>query len=760
VSLPRILVTVASDAGGGWTVSVTDAAAGRELAAYPMDAVELDLGYGPQRFPAVPLARRPDAGDEHAALCAGDKTAIAGILDRLARQDPGDGDVRVYGRWLFQCLLAPAWTDLRAGAPGGMELALQWPTEETGLQSLIWEAMHDGDFPLAGRPDLLVAVTRIIRAPEGVGPPEPLARSPRVLFATGSSLADPVIRPGLMFMGLLRRFDAEGISVTRTAYDVSLSELEAECRQFRPDVVHLVAHGRQPAGGGTLLRLGGEDVTAGQLRQALTAGQSSPVAVVLSACHTADVNPVPGEIPGGPGEAVAGRAAPVAAELVAGGIPIVTAMAGAVSEPACRLYTTQLIDAIHQGKPLSLAAAEGRAAALVSAAAPSEQLDWAMPTTFLASNVPPDYCPLKPSALRQLVQVADNLNLRWHPVFIGRQDILKMVDDVFSADHGHAKFVAIICQGKIEKLGSTRLLREIGFRLLRAGHVPLLLADYPPSGFGQVPSAPANLRALLKAILEQVVEVARQFGVRPPPLTSLAVDPSLAGHDAVTGAGLADLDPENACQRARLALSAFANSSTALDDASVVQIPLAADLAGLAASVVGPEPSTPFGPDSRVVVLADRVHEWTGGLGVLLSLIGSHGLGRPGRPVPVVVTGSNLQNAGSALEGYVTGNSGNPGVRYGYLDRLTEEEATLGFQWVLLNPWKQDPDRDRRRVYVAAPGSKSQVAAQREFDRHLDKLPAKARNEVYTVAGYLVRDEEFVDHDDIKLLDEYASRHP
>jgi CHAT domain len=761
MNLTRISVDVTADVDG-WAVSVTDVDAAMTFGQYRMDAVKVDLYGRPLRVPVVPLDRRPKPDAEHAAhaahaaLCAGDEPAITALLKRLASDSTEPDDVRMYGHWLFECLLAPVWASLRTSGASGLELALRWPASEIDLHSLVWEAMHDGSLPLAGLPNLLVVVTRIVEGPAGAKPPAPLTRSPRVLFVTGSKATDPVIRPGLMFMGLLRKFDAEGISITRAKYNVTLVDLATECRRFQPDVVHLVAHGKVLQDGSTVLKLGDKDdgdVTADQLTQAFTADKTPPVAVVLSACHSGGGVTLADSATSEP---VAGRAAPLAAQLVAGGIPIVTAMAGAVSEPACRMYTTSLIEAIHQGKPFTVAAAEGRAAALIGAQAPSQHLDWAMPATFLAANIGPDYRPLDPTALRQLVDVAHGLRLRWNPLFVGRQDILESIDKIFSADpKDRTELIAIMCKAKTYKLGSTRLLREIAFRLLRAGHVPLLLAENPPAGIGQVPPGPkVNLRGLLAEILEQVVLMALQFGLRPPPLSTLKADSSLAGLDAVTGVGLDALDPSEANQRALEAVSLFRYGTAPLNDPSIVRIRLANDLTGLAAIVSGRETPTPFGPHTRVVVLADRVHEWTGGLGPLLELISSHGLGLPGKPAPVIVTASETLNVGPTLDDYVQSRRGYPAVKPWKLGELTDEEAALGFQWVLLNPWDMK-EESYRYVYVAEAGAEHQKAVQEEFDSRLKRLPANARDELYVAAERLKMQGHFIGHDDFRDLEEY-----
>lgn len=348
------------------------------------------------------------------------------MIGRLADRNPDPGDVAAYGRWLFECLLAPAWqaitelrvvTDLR-----GVELALQWPAGEADLHRLVWEAMHDGARPLVGSPGLLVAVTRLIPVPDDGSendPPETIARLPRVLFAAGSPFADPVVRPGAMFMGLLRAFEAESRCVPGAVQEVSIEELTETCSRFRPDVVHLVAHGAIREGGRGVLLLGkspGVDADADALAQAITAG-SRPMAVVLSACETGTA--------GGPA-----GAAPLAAELVTKGkIPIVSAMAGEVSEQACRLYTRRFVTAVGDGESVVEASAKGRRAALLNAENRSDHLDWAMPTLFLASSLKPDFRPINPGPGRELMKIARGLRLRQDPVFIGRQEIFRIIDD-------------------------------------------------------------------------------------------------------------------------------------------------------------------------------------------------------------------------------------------------------------------------------------------------------------------------------------------
>jgi hypothetical protein len=242
----RIVVCVdeagAEGGAGGWQVTVrVGTATGEELATYPMAAGVI----GKRRVPATPADRAPAADQPHTALCTGETTEVAELLRRVARGGNCPDDVARYGRWLFECLLAPAWPailehpDVRRAH--GVELALRWPAEAGDLHRLVWEAMRDADGPLAGHPSGLVAITRLVPAPER--PIATVDRVPSVLFATSVALTDPTIRPGAMYMGLLRELDFAGRCRARAVAKASADDLHAAYQRWRPDLVHLVAHG-------------------------------------------------------------------------------------------------------------------------------------------------------------------------------------------------------------------------------------------------------------------------------------------------------------------------------------------------------------------------------------------------------------------------------------------------------------------------------------------------------------------------------------
>ena len=364
-------------------------------------------------------------------------------------------------------------------------------------------------------------------------------------------------------------------------------------------------------------------------------------------------------------------------------IPIVSAMTGEVSEQACRLYTRRFVAAIHDGESIVEASAKGRRAALQNAENSADYIDWALPALFLASSVQPDFCPVDPRAGRELMRIARGLQLPSKPVFIGSQEILRMADeDLIHPDPDKGiGFVAITNQN-ISKLGGTRLLREIGFRLLRRGHLPLLLAPYSET------TAPKSLRAVVCDILDKLLAALVQLKQAPFPLTVLAADPGFTAPSAgVTTVELQD------------AVVDFTGRDGDLEPGRV-RWRLAADLAALAraAAAVG----EPFGEHTRVVVLGDEFQYWVKGLDGILEIIKDKvdsGLGTADCPVPLIVTGSLGVAGGPKLKLFTDDNSAI--VRVPPLAALPLPEAILGFEWVLLHPLFGDPEPAKRVVYRA-----------------------------------------------------------
>jgi hypothetical protein len=736
VSLCRILVDVSAADSGGWSVEVRlDGATKPVVPVFGIAAAVLPGTDFEQRVPLVPESRRRPVGTLADALCAGDVDRTAAVIGRLADRRPEHGDVVAYGRWLFECLLAPAWpsiTRLRVlRNRRGVELALRGPAEEADLHRLVWEAMHDGRTALAASKGRLVAITRLIppeitHAPDSFEQPATIDRLPRLLFAAGSPLVDEDVRPGAMFMGLLRAFEQEGSCVPAGVQAVSIDGLKETCWRFRPDVVHLVAHGAIGKGGKVSLTLGGDGATAEDLAAAITAG-GRPLAVVLSPCQT------------GPAGGPAGTA-PLAAELVArGDIPIVSVIAGDVSEQACRLYTRRLVMAVNDGESVVEASARGRRAALLNSRNRDEQLSWAMPALFLASSLQPDFQLVSPGPCQELVNLGERLGLRQRPVFIGSQEILRIIDDdlIQDAPSKSTGFVAIV-NDDISGLGGTRLLREIGYRLLRLGHLPLLLGPYGET------SAPKSLRAVLVDILERALDALEPFEIRPVPFGVFGADPEWAVPS-----------PSLSLREVQEKVVDFRDGPE-LDPERVRPL-LAADLAALARQVAAA--GEPFGPHTRVVVLADEIHHWVRGLDGVLAILRRNlmsGLGTAECPVPLVATASLKTAGGPRLKAFIDEHAV-LGFRSRYLMPLDLPNAILGFEWVLLHPWLPDGGAGRGAVYTRAPAAEDTLL-QDSFGV-LNGMPTKVTSALYDVAQVLVSLDQYISDDDEQAWQSYVGKY-
>ncbi len=705
MNLPRVVIDVVRrKPGPGWTVAVT----GDGIEEYfTLDTVTVDVGGRELTL--------PHRGDCDAALLAG---RLARIDDRATLA----GDVYAYGEWLFHSLLEPVWCEIRklpaVVAARGVELALRWPVDDTELHQLTWEAMCHEGIPLANDPDLLVAITRLV--PVKTGEVQTIERTPKVLFAVGGALLDDTIRPGAMFMGLVRAFDADGVCAAKVAQSVDSDELGRHCAEFRPDVVHLVAHGDVVDGHGKLKLAKGEWAGADVLVPAMTR-TSRPLAVVLSACRT-----------GSGGLAEPTPAGPLAAELVAAGIPIVSAVAGEVSEQACRLYSRRLVEAISDGTPLAKAVAQGRRAAL-SRTEPGQQLDWAMPALFVSESVDPAFRPVNRDSAEVLVNAARQLQLRVPPVFIGRDAILGHVDDMFDR-RNPLGVIGAIREGTLEGLGGTRLLQEMGYQLLMRGHLPVLLGPY---GLG---AEPADLRRFLSEIYEKLKDLAKELVLTLPRFEMLdypaADDPSrqarLRGHI--------------------VALDDFRGGTGKLSPSLAREV-LAADFAKLVTEASGL--NAPFGEHTRVVVLADELHRWpfVNELEPWLDKASALGLGSDGHAAPFVFTASAQEGCGLTLKSLSDRKYGQPGYAFPPLDKLEADEALLGFQWILLNPWIKG-DEKCRKVYAARPDADWEFV--RSAFEILDGKPALVRERVfYKVAHMLLLSRSFVADDDFATWDRF-----
>jgi hypothetical protein len=608
------------------------------------------------------VARDEQLGDAEAAELA---AAVDASGARAA-------DLGLYGRLLFEAAFGEqTWRQLVTGAAAApyLELAIRGPadSEQPSPHALRWEALHDGIAAIAARgtaimagsPGLLrVGIVRLVPPALPVIQNDPgwlpsANRIPRVLYAIGSRLTDPRVRAGAEFMGILRHLERKGGSIQpRVLQSASAESLTRELERFEPDVLHVIGHGRPfPEEHCVKLQLraetpaGGDDwLTAGQLLDVFAAADHMPKAVVLSACQTASASPDAGA----PDDPV--NALPFAAELVAGGVPVVVAMAGDISDTACRVFTRALTQAIGDGVPIADAVIRGRGAAF-HARPDLDSADWALPAVFLAERLPADIRLVDTAAIKAMRQRIFDLNLGWDPVFCGRGEFIDATDRLLDGSDPLNVLVAYT-QDPAKSYGGLRLLQELAARAVRAGCFPVLLGPYdqdPPPG-----------RARFAADLsDKLADIRANLGI-----------PQKNGR-LVTVA-------ESGAKPLHLA----AAIREALEE-------LVADLPATDPVAASPQP--------RVVLLCHRVDRWVDdidhldALDDLLGMLGPKGLSPGAYPVPVVLTGADTGALATARHD----KHGAPWVTFLPLGRLSDHdddpEDLLAYQWWLLNPPERTP---------------------------------------------------------------------
>jgi hypothetical protein len=619
------------------------------------------------------LVARDERIDDAEARALADSVDRGG--DSVARGGAGAAEVERYGSLLFEAAFGlDTWRRIVAAAAGQpcLELAIRGgadlePAAGSALQALRWEALYDGAAHVAakgatastGRP-LPVGIVRLVPAAAesavqsagrdaGGGLPR-ISHIPRVLFAIGSRLTDPRVRPGAEFMGILRHLERNGGSIQpRLAESATVQSLTTELGRFQPDILHIIGHGRWfPVGACVKLQLRAESgtgddwVTAGGLLDVFADAAHVPRVVVLSACQTASAGQAADPL----------NALPFAARLVAGGVPVVVAMAGDISDTACRVFTRALTQAIGDGVPLADAVIRGRRAAF-HARPDLDSTDWMLPAIFLAEHLSGGTSMVDTAAIHAARDRIQDLDLAWEPVFCGRADFIAAMDRLLDRADPLKVLVACTPDGR-KSYGGMRLLRELAARAVRAGRLPVLLGPYDKD-------QPASRADFAEDLSDKLDEIRRNLalGLRPNGIAA-----------AVAGTKTAPL----------------ANAILdALDD-------LVKDLPETDPVRASPLPQT--------VLLCHRVDQWgEDALADLLAMLGPRGLGSSGaRRVPVVLTGAD---AGLLAEARLVRFNGAAWARFAPLGRFRSDdedpEDILAYQWWLLNPPERTPVYAPRR---------------------------------------------------------------
>jgi hypothetical protein len=612
-------------------------------------------------------------------------------------------ELNQYGRLLFEAAFGQRlWQQLtdeasasrrhppgQQGQPQGppyLELAIRGRAAgiQAAWQALRWEALHDGVRAVAaqgtaagtgtgtadvdddGARDIAVGIVRLVpgdghaqatvapaAGPTAGGAPADLliGRIPRVLFAVGSPLTDPGVRPAAELMGIMQDLDRDGGSIHPKIVDsATRASLREALRAFQPDVLHLIGHGGRLPDGQVTVQFrpepGGsgpadEWLTAEQLLGLFGAAGHTPRLVILSACQTASA-------------ADRVNAAPFAARLVAGEVPVVIAMAGDIADTACRVFTRALTYALGVGVPLGKAVLWGRRAAFYQRPG-FWSTDWALPTVFLAERLSEQARLVDPRNARAVRERAHLLGLAQAPVFYGRREFIDATDRLLDGTDPLNVLLAYT-PDSTGSFGGERLLRQLGARALRLGVLPVLLGPFDQS-------PPTSRRRLAREIKKSIQNVCVLLGLPAPP--------------------------------AELRVSAAADDpDTEPFDLAVA---IRADLEDLVAALPADDPAWSRAPGQpRVVLLCHRVDGWLDALDDLLAMLGPTGLHPGAPPLPVVATGADTDPLRSTrLRQW----SGKPWAKAAPLGRfpVAEDEDLLAYQWWLLNPPEHRPVYAPRR---------------------------------------------------------------
>ncbi|MBO0806664.1 MAG: hypothetical protein J2P25_26735, partial [Nocardiopsaceae bacterium] len=371
----------------------------------------------------------------------------------------------------------------------------------------------------------------------------------------------------------------------------------------------------------------------------------------------------------------------------AGGVPVAVAMAGDISDTACRVFTRSLTQAIGDGVPVADAVLRGRRAvfhARPDLLAPAEgadavggsggsgvsvdghSADWLLPVVFLAEGLPGSTLLADTAAIEAARRRCHLLDLAWEPVFCGRGEFVGAMDRLL--DPGDNLSVLVACTGDPRKsYGGMRLLRELAARAVRAGRLPVLLGPFDDD-------PPVTWERLAEEIRDRLDDMRGYLGLpeRPDRLAAAA--------------------PSGPRELARAMRESFAELVADLPDGDPVR--------------ASREP--------RVVLLCHRVDKWLHVLPELFDsrrgMLGRRGLGVGEHKVPVVLTGADEGDLASARERL----SGSGWAKFLPLRRFRADdedpEDILAYLWWLLNPPEQTP--------VYAPKRGTDPADWRDLLRH------------------------------------------
>ena len=448
--------------------------------------------------------------------------ALTTALDQLELNSAPAADVVAIGRHLLSCLLPEGTWEVWRQAGEDLHLVIATDVSAGPLQRLPWELLHDGQRFLALRQTPAVAISRIV-GPAPSGPVHPIRLVPKILTVIGTGLDDPTIEPAAEYLALLDTLRGGLLGLeAHVIVNADRNDLAAACRDIRPDVVHLIAHGDRLADGTSYVELAPavktdrecDRINGDQLVSLLEVNGSLPSVLVLTACRTAYSQTASA---GGAqkSEFVTFRPS-LAADCVRLGIPIVAAMAGAIASQACREFTFGFYGALLAGGNVVQAAAAGRREAFLASDGVTDSMDWAYPVVFCEPGVDGRVELLTTDVGRSRADRAAEFlsKFRQPPTFCGRHEVLDAFGRLLSPQSGTAPAVLALCvPGDVPssfKMGASRTL-------LHASAVATL-AGYCVAGTGLLEDDPRAIDylPLARKLVFQSRQAAEAVGVTFP----------------------------------------------------------------------------------------------------------------------------------------------------------------------------------------------------------------------------------------------------
>ena len=649
--------TVPTPAGApapGWEVSITYpggtlgqprrlARCGRQQDAFPLPTDEQASWRGKAH---EPLCEPPD----------GDPSAIRRVYENIVIGDTSEAEIEKFGRYLSAVLLGDNWAEVDRLAGGqGLDIELHISCEDVEMNRLPWEMMYGDSAPLGANRGRDVAITRVIKC-NSPGRIKGLSLPLKVLFVIGSPLDDK-LRPGAEVYGLLRRVKVPMTGATgnksvdlstRLLLEATREDLKQEVARFCPDVVHFICHGVVKNDGGRILmtrprdentagnvRLEPDECNPDQLLEALQGGGAAlPQIVILNACHTADATAAAASA----GDNINGKYLAMAAQLVAGGVPVAIGMAGEIADAACRIFTHNFYQALIKSESVTLATARGRRAAMYYYKDYYQRsVEWVRPTIFAAVGALDALSSgmAKPAPGPNLTEIpskflSDEKPLCDHFVYLKAFEQFRQEVEAGGGRKALA-FRLSERESNEEKFGKTRLLEEVAAISVTNNFIPCLIRS------DEAFDRPTNLLQFAVMLSKAMDETRERFGVaRREESAALAYAFKLFGLVPAITPDMIEFE-EAAQEAAARARHLGEQGQPAEPGATLVRRILLADFKQLHADVSAILPASPA---RKVLLLLDDLHLYEGVAPTLLgeTMLGEHGLGDPTLAIPLVFT--------------------------------------------------------------------------------------------------------------------------